>query len=52
LSVAGLSSLVCLWLKSGVYPRVEHLKEASFKIRLNWKDLPRANTLAWYIGKL
>jgi len=30
LSLAGLSSLViCLWVRPGAYPRVEHLKDAS-----------------------
>jgi hypothetical protein len=25
LSLAGLSSLVCLWVRTGAYPRVKHL---------------------------
>jgi len=36
----------------GTYPRVEHMKGASLDlptyIRLGWKGLPGANTLAYY----
>ncbi len=43
-----------LWVRPGTYRRVEHRKGASFgkaptllaNIRLSWKDLPGANTLA------
>jgi hypothetical protein len=56
-SLASLSSLVqCLWIRSGAYPRVEHLSGASFEqaaalpsdIRLSSKGLPRTNALAYY----
>jgi len=55
--LAGLSSLVkCLWLRKGVYPKVEHLKGTSLgyaptlpaNIRLGFKGLLGANTLAYY----
>ncbi len=55
LSLASLSILVyCLWVRTGAYPRVEHLKGASLgyalalptNIRLGWKGLPGTNALA------
>jgi hypothetical protein len=54
--MASLSSLVyCLWVSSGAYPRVAHLKGASLRsapaflvnIRLDWEGLPGTNTLAY-----
>jgi hypothetical protein len=57
LSLARLSSLVySLWARPGAYPRVEHLKGSSIgqapilptNIRLSWKGLAGANTLAHY----
>ncbi len=37
-------------VRSGAYPRVEHLKACSLpaNIRLGWKGLPGTNTLAYY----
>ncbi len=47
LSLAIRSSLVlCLWVRPGAYPRVQHLKGASLgsaltpNIKLGWKGLP------------
>jgi hypothetical protein len=57
LSLASLSCIVlCLWIRSWAYPRVEHLKGASLgyapalptNIRLGWNGLPGTNTLAYY----
>jgi len=57
LFLASLSNLVqCLWVRSGAYPSVEHLKSASLRqtlalftnITLSWKGLPGTNTLAYY----
>jgi hypothetical protein len=56
LSLASFSSLVmCLWVRPGAYPRVEHLG-ASLSLasalpantRLGWKVSPGTNTLAYY----
>jgi hypothetical protein len=52
--MASFSSLVlCLWVRPGAYPRVEHMKGASHwvgpaNIILGWKGLPGTNTLAYY----
>jgi len=43
-------------MRAGAYPRVEHIKGASFglapalseNIRLSWKGLPGTNALAYY----
>jgi hypothetical protein len=45
-----------MWVRPGAYPRVEHLKGASFgyapalsaNIRLSWEGLPETNNLAYY----
>jgi len=51
-----LSLVFCLWARPGAYPRVEHLKGASFglapaflaNIKLGWKGLFRTNALAYW----
>jgi len=57
LSLVSLSSLVyCLWARQGAYPIAEHMKDSSVglapalptNIKLGWKGLPGANTLAYY----
>jgi hypothetical protein len=54
--MASFSDLVkCLWVRLGVYPRVENQKGASLGLspalptnsRLSWKGLPVKNTLAY-----
>jgi hypothetical protein len=55
LSLVGLSSLVCLWVRPRAYLRLENLKGALLwlapalraNIKLGWKGLPGANTLAY-----
>jgi hypothetical protein len=57
LFLASFSDLVlCLWVRPGDYPRVEHLKGASLgwtpafpaNIRLGWKSLPGTNAQTYY----
>jgi hypothetical protein len=49
-----LSNLVYyFWMSRGTYPTVEHLKGASLRYvlaLLGLKDLPRTNTLAYYVN--
>jgi hypothetical protein len=50
------SLVLCLWMRSGTYPRVDHPKGASLgwtlalpaNIRLGWKVLPGINALDQY----
>ncbi len=59
LSLASLSSLVCLWVRPGAYLRMEHLKGTVLglvpallsNIRLGWKRFPGTNNPAYFVKK-